>query len=425
MTLFKRHYTTTVIALGCSFSGIIYGQGYAVSRRVDLSNTVFVGDSLTAGYQNFSLLDSQQVHGFAAVIAQQAGLGQKFVLPLMAAPGVPPVLELDSSGNIVADPRPLPPLPRENPGVQPTDLAVPGMFLNDLLTKRPGAPEVSLVDALTDLVLGFPSPFIPGVPPGIPETQVEQAARLSPTTVIAWAGNNDVLFPELFGPGIFPITPIGDFQTSFNQLLDKLTATHATVVVGNIPDVTLIPYLTPAIKLAQQKNIPLSRVTSALGIGPADALRPSALPLADAILSGAMPGPLPAICPPPLPGPPPPTGFPPVPCVMSANDILQTKLTVLAYNAIIAISAFRHNATVVDIYSLVNRVAFAGIQVNGHNINLDFRNGFVSLDRMHPTNTGYGIIANEFIKTMNRQLDSDIPPASIEQIAKTDPLFPH
>jgi hypothetical protein len=44
---------------------------------------------------------------------------------------------------------------------------------------------------------------------------------------------------------------------------------------------------------------------------------------------------------------------------------------------------------------------------------------------MHPTNTGYGIIANEFIKTMNRQLDSDIPPASIEQIAKTDPLFPH
>src|SRR5262249_36867756 len=148
-------------------------------------------------------------------------------------------------------------------------------------------------------------------------------------------------------------------------------------------------------------------------------------PIADAILSGAIPGPLPAICPPPLPGPPPPTGFPPVPCVMTANDILQTKLTVLAYNAIIAFSAFRHNVTVVDIYSLVNRVAFFGIQINGRNVNLDFMDGFVSLDRMHPSNTGYGVIANTFIKTMNAQLGTNIPLANVDQIAQADPLFPH
>jgi len=387
---------------------------------------VFIGDSLTAGFQNFSLLDSQQAHGYAAVLAGQAGA--TINLPLMAAPGVPPALKLDGSGNIVVDSTPLPMLPRENPAVQPTDLAVPGVFLKDLLTLRPefpppDQPPASLVQSLADLILGFPSPYL--APPLVPKTQVQQAADLSPTTIIAWAGNNDLLFPELFGPGIFPITPVGDFQTSFNQLLDQLAATHATVIVANIPDVTLIPYLTPAIKLAQQRKVPLTTVTSALGIGPADALRPSALPLANAILDKSMPGPLQTTCPPPIPGPPPPVGFPPVPCVMTANEIIQTKIAVLAYNAVIAFSAFRHNVTVVDIFSLVNRVAFLGVEVNGRRINLDFMNGFSSLDRMHPTNTGYAIIANEFIKTMNRHLDADIPAVSVEQVAKTDPLFPH
>src|SRR5215470_5309421 len=37
-----------------------------------LSRLVVVGDSLSAGYQNGSLLDSQQVNGYANLIASQA-----------------------------------------------------------------------------------------------------------------------------------------------------------------------------------------------------------------------------------------------------------------------------------------------------------------------------------------------------------------
>ena len=36
--------------------------------RLDLSRLVVVGDSLSAGYQNGSLLDSQQVNGYASVV---------------------------------------------------------------------------------------------------------------------------------------------------------------------------------------------------------------------------------------------------------------------------------------------------------------------------------------------------------------------
>ena len=49
--------------------------------------------------------------------------------------------------------------------------------------------------------------------------------------------------------------------------------------------------------------------------------------------------------------------------------------------------------------------------------------GLFSLDGIHPTNTGYAIIANEFIKAMNRSLAAGIPPVSVEQVSKTDPLI--
>jgi len=47
------------------------GQGQGSSAN--LSRLVVVGDSLSAGVQNFSLLDSQQPHGYASVIARHYG----------------------------------------------------------------------------------------------------------------------------------------------------------------------------------------------------------------------------------------------------------------------------------------------------------------------------------------------------------------
>ena len=120
-------------------------------KRADLRRFVVVGDSLSAGFQNDSLLDSQQVHGYANLIAQQAQTN--LPLPLISFPGVPNVLELISPGPppILAS---LPGLPgdRENPQVQAFDLAVPGANLHDVLLTRPPDPN----NPLTTLVLGLP-----------------------------------------------------------------------------------------------------------------------------------------------------------------------------------------------------------------------------------------------------------------------------
>src|SRR5215469_7894300 len=56
-------------------------------HQADLSHLVVVGDSLSAGFQNFSLVQSSQVSSYANLIAQQAET--PLILPLITEPGIP------------------------------------------------------------------------------------------------------------------------------------------------------------------------------------------------------------------------------------------------------------------------------------------------------------------------------------------------
>jgi len=112
-----------------------------------------------------------------------------------------------------------------------------------------------------------------------------------------------------------------------------------------------------------------------------------------------------------------------VPIVIRKGTLSQIRAAVLAYNALIANEAAASGATLVDIYSLIKDLAANGAVVGGQKLTTDFMGGLFSLDGVHPTNTGYAIIANEFIKTMNRSLRAGIPPVSVEQVSKTDPLI--
>ena len=102
---------------------------------------------------------------------------------------------------------------------------------------------------------------------------------------------------------------------------------------------------------------------------------------------------------------------------------MEIRARVSAYNVVIANEAAANDATVVDIYSLVNGLAAHGAVVGGRKLTTGFMGGFFSLDGVHPTNTGYAIIANEFIKTMNQSLGTNISLVSVEQVSETDPLI--
>lgn len=389
--------------------------------RADLSKLVVVGDSLSAGVQNFSLLDTQQPHGYASVIAQQAGVS--LTLPLVPYPGVPNVLQLTSLNPPAVAPVPgaTPNPPRDQPCLQPTNLSVPGITLEQALTLAPTPTPANPVDAWVDIVLGFPNPLASAACQTPPSdlTEIQQAVALRPTAIIEYLGNNDALVPSLIGE-LNTLTPLTTFASSYDAALDALARTHASIITATIPDVTKIPYFTPVSTLAAELNLPASVVAAKLGIGTGDLLRPTASPLALAILSGQQAGPLPANCPaPPLQLP-----VATVPCVLTAADAAYVQLTVDAYNVIIFAESFAHGAPVVDVHALVDQVAKNGYTANGKHLTLGFLGGFVSLDGIHPTNTGYAIIANDFISVMNKWWGTSIPPANVNAIAATDPLVP-
>ena len=389
--------------------------------RADLSKLVVVGDSLSAGVQNFSLLDSQQVHGFPSVIAQQANV--TLTLPLVPFPGAPNKLQLTSLNPLTIAPvaGTLPAIPRDNPCQQPTNLSIPGVTVGQALTIVPSATPANPVEEWADLVLGFPNPLASAACHTTPSalTEVQQAVALQPTTVIEYLGNNDALVPALTG-ALDTLTPLDQFAANYDAVLDALEKTHATIITATVPDVTKVPYFTPVATLAAQLNLPVSTVTAKLGISPNDLLRPTASPIALAIIQDAQAGPLPENCPaPPLQLP-----TPTVPCLLKASDVTRVQLTVDAYNVIIFAESLTHGATMVDIHQLVERLAKNGYVADSKQLTTGFLGGLFSLDGIHPTNTGYGIIANTFIGVMNHRLGTDIPPADINAIAAQDPLTP-
>jgi len=127
---------------------------------------------------------------------------------------------------------------------------VPAANVKDTLTTRP-TPAFSTI---TDVVLG-----LPGLLSGVSRSQVEWAENLEPTTVLVWLGNNDALGVIFTGdPSI--LTPVALFKTAYEEVANRLAATGATLVFANVPDVTVIPYLTSAEKVAAQTGLPLSVV---------------------------------------------------------------------------------------------------------------------------------------------------------------------
>ena len=54
-----------------------------------------------------------------------------------------------------------------------------------------------------------------------------------------------------------------------------------------------------------------------------------------------------------------------------------------------------------------------------------FGGGILALDGLHPTNTGYAIIANAWIATINTAYGTSIPAVNVNAIYATDPYAPH
>jgi lysophospholipase L1-like esterase len=370
----------------------------------NFSNTVFLGDSLTAGYQSGSLLDTQQVHGWAPVLAAQGQFN--IVQPLIAYPGAPNVLQLVSVGPPpVITTAPGTTSGRDNFATQVTDLAVPGALLNDVMNTVPLANPAPGQQQLNQLVLGFP-----GLGYGQDLSQAGFALLAQPTTIFLWIGNNDALVADITGMPS-SMTSVANFTTQYTALINELTTmAPAHLVIANIPDVTQVPYLTPAAlvlgEYSAATGVPAAVLSQVLGIVPGDYVNPTGLGEIPSILGGTQKGPIGD------------EG------VLSAAEAVQVQAQVTAFNAVIAAQAKAANATLVDIHAMFAQVMQTGLTINGYIGTAGFLGGFFALDGIHPTNTGYAAVANTYIDTMNTSMGTKIPDVALGPIAAADPFWP-
>jgi lysophospholipase L1-like esterase len=334
------------------------------------------------------------VHGYANVVATQAGVSLN--LPLLPPPGYPQITIVQNFA-VVTNAIPVARLNTQ----QTLDLAVPGFTVGALVGLQPSCNPnpFNVIEVLAAEILNPTCSTNPG------PTELAEAASLKPTTAILWIGSNDVLFTLLLGTDP---TDVPTFSFLYHIAATTMAQASGHLVIANVPDVTLTAYLTSVPKLAAILKLPVPVVEAVFGLHADDMVTPFAFLAIQAMGSTLTPLP---------------DSGPQGPIVLRAARLAQIRAAVLAYNAVIANEAAANGATLVDIHSLVNNLAANGVEVDGQKLTTGFMGGLFSLDGVHPTNTGNAIIANEFIKTMNRSLHADIDPVSIEEVAKTDPLI--
>lgn len=417
--------------IGCEDYSKITAPAFSTGTA-DFTRFVSIGNSLTMGEQSSSVFEAGQMYSFGNIIAKQ--LGTTYAQATFSDPGTGGRLEIQNfeieNGSLV-------PVIVENENMgSPTNLTYPapynnlgvkGAFLWDVLNARSASTCYTAN-------FGVPNPLFDAVLRGL-GTQLELTIAQQPTFVTLWIGNNDILAFATRG-GLFPITPIQQFSDNYNTILNALSTTGANIVLGNIPNVKFASFFRtvgPAVGVKLEANqVPGMVYATSTGVGSAtvdDLFSFNVLILLTGSSAAAFIGDqtgayytLNNITVPPGVDVNYPFGLAPQnpfpnELVLDPNEITAVDMTIAAYNNYIETTAANLGLAYMDADALIQAIGTTGKEYNGINYTAEFiQGGFYSLDGIHPTSQGYGIVANEFIKVINQKFGASIPLVDVSTI---------
>ena len=434
------------------------------SGEADFSRYISLGNSLTAGYRDGTLYSSGQSESYPSMIAGQMQLagGGAFKQPMMpndvggftGIPGFSGKLTLQMvNGSLVpVESAPAAALDNVTAGGPYQNMGVPGARVAHLLADGYGNPAGlnPLAPTANPYFVRFAS--TPGT------SVVKDALKQDPTFISLWIGNNDVLLYATSGgadPNA-PITPVEGpvgvgFSNTYAFLADQLfpAGTKRKGVVANIPTVTNVPYFTrvPAMPLTGLTDAQVNQLNTGYATYNAGLLQAKSLGAindaeyqkrlikftAGAVANGAVivdkdlstvPG-LPKyrqttvkdliLLPASKVLTPQAGGGTSVPLddkyVLTEVETAKVLTATTAYNAAIRKAATDKNLAFVDMDAKMKELnSQSGIIWDGVRYTAAFvTGGAFSLDGVHLTGRGYGIVANEFIKTINMRYKSTLP----------------
>jgi lysophospholipase L1-like esterase len=371
------------LAIATTMAVVLTGAAVA---QTDFTRYVSLGDSLTAGFDSGSLVQTNQATSYPALLARQGG-STDFQQPLVTEPGIPGQLQLVNLSPLLIAPKP----GRGNPA----NLTLPRPYNNMAV---PGADVADLVATVTDggglhdLILrlqGF--------------TQLQQGLSLRPTFVTLWIGNNDVLGAATSGRVIddVTLTTLAQFEPRFRTAVTAIAQiTGGKFAVANIPDVASIPFVNTVprfvVNPANGQQLPLIGPNGPLGAGDFVLLTATA----ELAVGRGIPG----------------SGQPPLSDAVTllAGEVAAIRARTQALNAVIRSASEAAGAAFVDAAAVFADVAAHGVPVGGITYTPAFLTGGIfSYDGVHPTAFGYAFIANQFIDAINTKYNDDIAPVDL------------
>lgn len=440
-----------LIFTGCEDRSDLTAPGAPSTGSADFTTMVSLGNSLTAGFMNNALYESGQEYSYGSQIAAQVGIS--YEQPIISEPGIPGKMEIKefviTNGNIT--------------GVVTTTADGMGSPKNASYSKPynnlgvPGAIIYDLVDQ-TDFVTKSAqrnNPYFQAIlrDQALGASPLQQALNLNPSLVTLWIGNNDVLGYASSGgtrgtdaSGTMP-TDKDVFAALIQQISNILSQSGADVVIANIPDINAVPYFTtvgpvmgvnikPAIDAQQINGLYFQKNGETIGTGLAgytDLVTGSVKIMltgsAYASLLGQatdkyytdnnieIPAGIDVTKP---------FGFHPQNPWPNALILDQDETAIVneylgSFNATIKEASENFNFALVDINGAFKEIkdaeATGGKSFNGTILTTQYLSGgLFSLDGVHPTVRGQGVIANEFIKSINAKFDASIPMVNISEL---------
>ena len=406
------------------FASLQYTSGDA-----DFTQTVAIGGNFLSGYQDGALTADGQQKSVAALLTEQfkfsnGGTFNQALLPAGDGIGLTnkawqsPYRQAETLGNFTDCKGETSLFPIEHPmriseaslflmptGGACSDFAIPFARLDDLA-------DISFGTAAK-------SPYFHrfASAPGA-SSAIDDALHQNPSFFILWTGMEDIYNFALSGGTAGAITDAAVFSQTLEALLQKLEKTGAKGVIANIPDLDAFPYFSlvspRALNLTVNQADSLNALTGSIfefkegenGFIVKDIASPFGyrqMTTYDRVLFsvpidsikchflGVIPADMPNQY------------------VLDSLECAAVRSNIQAYNTAIASLASKYELAFVDMNRYFQDLQ-KGIANDGVHYSPEFiKGGFFSLDGYHPNQKGYGLISNEFVRSINQRYHANVP----------------
>jgi lysophospholipase L1-like esterase len=389
---------------GCSKIDPITAPAFH-SGSADFSRYVALGTSLAAGEESGAIVDRHQPFSYAGQFAGQIGVTltrPSYPAEGLSLDGTTGILHIQSLQPLIVAPAPAGATPDVSDPNDYTNLGVLGAIVTDVIDSSGyyaparNNPHFGYVVRHRGLI-------------------VQAVARLQPTFVSFEYGANELLGPATSGSGAALIPP-STWASYLHLALDAVQAAapNAKLAIFNVPDPTMTPFASTFPPYTQDTT---GAVVSLIGPG-GTPLTPAARVLLSAgallaagdgfptsarsYVSGA-PG----------------TGNPlPDAVVLTGDEVTSLRTDLYTYNAAIQSEAGVRGAALVDFFTLLNNIAVNGYVYNGVRYSTAYvTGGLFGLDGVHPSDLGYGVIANLMIDAVNAKFGATISRVDLARVS--------